>query len=72
MEYGETAGLGRGSVQSQAEYLLGLGVGEELAALAHQPVTAETQRAKRAITDLIWPDGLGGFRVLVQAKDAAR
>ena len=72
MAYGETAGLGRGSVQSQAEYLLGLGVGEELATLARQPVTAETQRAKRAITDLIWPDGLGGFRVLVQAKDAAQ
>ncbi len=72
MAYGETVGLITVSMQSQAEYLVGLGIGEELAALASQPVTAETQRAKRAITDLIWPDGLGGFRVLVQAKNAAQ
>ena len=72
MVYGETVGLTTVSMQSQAEYLVGLDIGEELAALANQPVTAETQRAKRAITDLIWPDGLGGFRVLVQAKDAAQ
>lgn len=71
MKFGETAGLGTGILQSQAEYLLGLGIGEKLAALAHQPFTAETQRAKRAITDLIWPDGLGGFRVLVQEKGKA-
>jgi len=72
MDYGETFGLGTGSLQSQAEYLLGLGVGEELAALAQQPATTESQRAKRAITDLIWPDGLGGFRVLVQEKKTVR
>ena len=68
VEYGEAFGLGTVSLQSQAEYLMGLGIGEELAALAARPATAETQRAKRAITDLIWPDGLGGFRVLVQEK----
>ncbi len=72
MAYGETVGLTTVNMQSQAEYLVGLGIGEELASLANQPVTAETQRAKRAITDLIWPDGLGGFRVLVQAKDAVQ
>ena len=71
MAYGETVGLSSFSVQSQAEYLVGLGIGEELTALANQPVTAETQRAKRAITDLIWPDGIGGFRVLVQKKSEA-
>ena len=70
VEYGEAFGLGTVSLQSQAEYLMGLGIGEELAALAARPATAETQRAKRAITDLIWPDGLGGFRVLVQEKIA--
>lgn len=72
VEYGEACGLRTVSLQSQAEYLMELGIGEELTALAAQPATAETMRAKRAITDLIWPDGLGGFRVLVQAKDAAQ
>lgn len=72
MDYGEAVGLSTVSMQSQAEYLVGLGIGEQLATLASQPPTAETQRAKRAITDLIWPDGLGGFRVLVQEKIADR
>ena len=66
--YGEAAGLHTVSMQSQAEYLLELGIGEELAALATQPATADALRLKRAVTDLIWPDGLGGFRVLVQEK----
>ncbi len=69
MDAGARAGLRAVAYQSQAEYLTGLGIGGELAALARQPATAETQRARRAITDLIWPDGLGGFRVLTQAKD---
>ena len=68
MDAGARAGLRAASYQSQSEYLTGLGIGAELAALARQPATAETQRARRAITDLIWPDGLGGFRVLTQAK----
>ena len=72
MDAGTRAGLRMASYQSQAEYLTGLGIGAELAALARQPVTAETQRAKRAITDLIWPDGLGGFRVLTQEKGVSR
>lgn len=65
---GEANGLRLRSMQSQAEYLIELGIGAELAALATRPATAESQRTKRAITDLIWPDGLGGFRVLVQEK----
>lgn len=68
MTYGESVGLRTINVQSQAEFLIGLGIGEELAALAAQPATAESQRTKRAITDLIWPDGLGSFRVLEQEK----
>lgn len=71
-DYGEAVGLSAVSMQSQAEYLIALGIGQELAVLANQPATAETQRAKRAITDLIWPDGLGGFRVLVQRRDGAQ
>ena len=70
MQHGEALGLQTASLQSQAEYLMALGIGEELVALSAQPVTAETIRTKRAITDLIWPDGLGGFRVLVQEKGA--
>lgn len=70
MKRGEALGLRTVSLQSQTEYLLGLGIGEELTALSALPATAETIRAKRAITDLIWPDGLGGFRVLVQEKGA--
>ena len=68
MEFGEQSGLRTVNYQSQAEYLLELGIGEEMSSLARKPATAETLRAKRAITDLIWPDGLGGFRVLVQQK----
>ena len=68
MEYGESVGLSAIRYQSQAEYLMGLGIGEHLAELARRPATTESIRAKRAITDLIWPDGLGGFRVLVQQK----
>ncbi len=68
MDAGTRLGLRTESYQSQAEYLTELGIGEELTALARQPATAESQRAKRAITDLIWPDGLGGFRVLAQGK----
>ncbi len=66
MERGAQLGLRTARYESQAEYLLTLGIGEELAALARQPVSAAALRRKRAITDLIWPDGLGGFRVLIQ------
>ncbi len=68
MDVGEESGLRTADYESQAEYLIGLGIGEELVALSARPPTAETQRAKRAITDLVWPDGMGGFRVLVQEK----
>ncbi len=68
MDAGEGSGLRTATYESQAEYLIGLGIGEELAALSVRPPTAESQRAKRAITDLVWPDGMGGFRVLVQEK----
>jgi SAM-dependent MidA family methyltransferase len=70
-DFGERLGLRTASIQLQAEYLIDLGIGDELTALTGLPPTAETMRAKRAITDLIWPDGLGGFRVLVQRKGEA-
>ncbi len=70
MNVGAGAGLRTTAYQSQAEYLIGLGIGEELTALSAQPPTVATQRAKRAITDLVWPDGMGGFRVLVQEKNS--
>jgi SAM-dependent MidA family methyltransferase len=68
IRYGEASGLQTLSYGSQMEYLASLGMGERLAELARRPQTAEVQREKRAIADLLWPDGLGGFRILLQQK----
>lgn len=69
---GGAAGLTAAPTVSQAEALVGLGLGEALAAASETAATdaAAYVSARRASEVLLDPAGLGRIRVLAQAKDA--
>ena len=83
IEEGRRAGLRRSRFTTQREFLLGLGIRDDLEALrVGQYGAAETARhtdqgqaallrfasLRNAVNALLDPDGLGGFRVLIQRK----
>jgi SAM-dependent MidA family methyltransferase len=83
IEEGHHAGLRRIRFTTQREFLLGLGINEEVEALrASQFAAADTARQsdqgqadllrlyslRNAVGVLLDPAGLGGFRVLIQRK----
>jgi SAM-dependent MidA family methyltransferase len=84
---GEKAGLHKLGFTQQGLFLMALGLGDRLSALAYpstdpataqptdQPVTGKTiqtmMRRREALQQLISPMGLGGFGVLIQSKGLA-
>ena len=73
IERGASAGLRPVFLTSQAEFLTSLGVREMERAIRESPSAdrAETRASVRALRQLTQPDGLGGFRVLVQDKNSS-
>jgi SAM-dependent MidA family methyltransferase len=87
IEEGRQAGLSRSRFTTQREFLLGLGIREEMEVLrARRFGAADTARhtdqgqadllraysLRNAVNVLLDPSGLGGFRVLVQRKARRR
>ena len=71
IERGASAGLRPVFLTTQAEFLTSLGVHEmERSIRESRADRAETRASVRALRQLTQPDGLGGFRVLVQDKDS--
>ena len=71
IERGASAGLRPVFLTTQAEFLTSLGVHEmERSIRESRAGGAETRASIRALRQLTQPDGLGGFRVLVQDKDS--
>lgn len=83
IEEGRRAGLRRSRFTTQREFLLGWGIREEVEALrATRYAAADTERhtdqgqadllhyysQRNAVNALLDPNGLGGFRVLIQRK----
>ena len=66
---GEAAGLRTVGMCTQAEFLSGLGIQQWLRTLRTEPLTQSERDANMmAMRELVEPDGLGGFKVLVQEK----
>ena len=71
IERGASAGLRPVFLTTQAEFLTSLGVREMERSLRESRADrAETRAGVRALRQLTQPDGLGGFRVLVQEKNS--
>ena len=71
IERGASAGLRPVFLTTQAEFLTSLGVREMERSLRESRADrAETRAGVHALRQLTQPDGLGGFRVLVQDKDS--
>ena len=71
IERGASAGLRPVFLTTQAEFLTSLGVREMERSLRESRADrADTRASVRALRQLTQPDGLGGFRVLVQDKDS--
>ncbi len=68
--YGEKWGLQTLAYTSQALFLMDLGLGERLAKLSEREIgVGEAIQRRYQLHQLINPEGLGGFRVLLQAKN---
>ena len=69
VEEGRRAGLRALSLRSQARFLKEMGLSGWLDRMRREPM-AESRRMANlmAVRELVKPDGLGGFKVLVQAK----
>jgi SAM-dependent MidA family methyltransferase len=67
---GEAAGLHTVALTDQASFLVRLGIGEGLAAVAGEAQMEEYFARRRVLMDLIDPARLGRVKVLLQAKDA--
>jgi len=67
---GEAAGLRTVALTDQAAFLVRLGMGEGLAAVAGGAQMEEYFARRRVLMDLIDPARLGRVKVLLQAKDA--
>ena len=69
VEEGRRAGLRPVSLRSQARFLDELGLGVWLERMRREPMPESTRMANLVgMRDLVRPDGLGGFKVLLQAK----
>ena len=69
VEEGRAAGLNPLHLMTQAEYLDRLGLKKWAASLRERDMPARDVRANAmAIRDLVDPDGLGGFKVLIQER----
>ena len=68
---GVKAGLRPAFLTTQAEFLVSLGFEAMLASVRERDMERAAKVANlRAMGELVKPDGLGGFRVLVQEKDS--
>ncbi|MGH2470479.1 MAG: SAM-dependent methyltransferase, partial [Chloroflexota bacterium] len=71
MQLGEALGWATRQFTTQAEFLIAHGIGDRLQEIQRQATEpAEYFRAREAVTSLLNPRGLGGFRVLLQAASA--
>ena len=71
IQAGEAEGLRPVVLFTQREFLTSLGAGEMIQALSQHALPPDQRQANlRAVQRLLDPQGLGNFRVLVQAKDA--
>ena len=71
IERGASAGLRPVFLTAQADFLTTLGAREmERSIQESSAARAEKRASVRALRQLTQPDGLGGFRVLVQDKDS--
>ena len=69
VEEGRGAGLRLLSLRSQARFLRDMGLEGLLARVRREPMSESPRMANlMAMRELVKPDGLGGFKVLVQAK----
>ena len=69
VEEGRRAGLWALSLQSQARFLRDMGLDGLLERVSREPMPESRRMANlMAIRELVKPQGLGGFKVLVQAK----
>ncbi|MDE3076470.1 MAG: SAM-dependent methyltransferase [Chloroflexota bacterium] len=69
MRLGESLGLRTVQLATQAEFLIEHGIGELLMEVQRGAIEpADYYRAREAVTTLLNPAGMGGFRVLVQDK----
>ena len=67
---GELAGLRTVLLSTQAAWLNAMGMGSLLADLRERSLSQQVQDANlMAMRELVKPDGLGGFKVLIQEKD---
>lgn len=70
IEAGKDCGVNNVSYQSQAQFLNGIGLKRMLENLSSSGLPLVTSRANsQAMLELVKPDGLGGFKVLIQEKD---
>ena len=69
VEEGRRAGLRLLSLRSQARFLRDMGLEGLLARVRREPMSESPRMANlMAMRELVKPDGLGGFKVLLQAK----
>ncbi len=69
VEEGRRAGLRLPSLRSQARFLRDMGLEGLLARVRREPMSESRRMANlMAMRELVKPDGLGGFKVLLQAK----
>ncbi|TAE60644.1 MAG: class I SAM-dependent methyltransferase [Nostocales cyanobacterium] len=67
--WGEKCGLKTVGWTQQGLFLMALGLGERIAALSHQEQSiSQLLKRREALHQLISPEGLGNFGVLVQSK----
>ena len=70
MALGESFGLRTTEFTTQAEFLIAHGIGELLMEIQRTAAeAADYFVAREAVTSLLNPRGMGGFRVLVQEKE---
>lgn len=67
--WGKRCGLNKLGWIQQGLFLMALGLGERIAALSHQQQSiSELLKRREALHQLISPEGLGNFGVLIQSK----